>query len=53
MESQEMMHQQVLALIDGALLPSAKNADLKTLITNLRPVIEGHLQQARQIRSML
>jgi len=53
MESQEMMHQNVLNLIDSTLLPSASNAEVKTLVTNLRPVIDAHLQQAKQLRSAL
>lgn len=53
MDSQIIMHQKVLGLIDTSLLPNAKNPELKTLITNMRPVIEGHLQQAKQIRATL
>jgi putative membrane protein len=53
MESQEMMHQTVLNMIDSTLLPNAKNEEVKTLITNMRPVIDAHLQQAKQIRASM
>jgi putative membrane protein len=53
MDSQIAMHEKVLGMIDNMLLPNAKSPDLKNLITNMRPVIDAHLQQAKQIRSAL
>lgn len=53
MDSQIQMHQKVLQLIDSTLLPSARNPQLKALITDIRPVIESHWQQAKQIRSAI
>lgn len=53
MESQVKMHQQVLQLIDTTMLPSAKNPQVKELVMKIRPVIEGHLQQAKQIHAAL
>lgn len=53
MDSQISMHQNVLGLIDTALLPNAKNPELKALLSKQRTVIDGHLQQARQIRTTL
>jgi putative membrane protein len=46
-------HQQVLDAIDQVLLPNAKNAELKALITSVRPVIASHLQQAKLIQTHL
>src|SRR5213594_2612703 len=39
-------HQQVLDAIDKVLIPSAKNAELKDLITKARPTMAAHLEHA-------
>jgi putative membrane protein len=46
-------HQQVLDAIDKVLIPSAKNAELKDLITKVRPAIAAHLDHAKMIQSTL
>ena len=46
-------HQQVLDAIDQVLSPNAKNAELKALIANVRPVIASHLQHAKMIQAQL
>lgn len=46
-------HQQVLDAIDKVLIPSAKNAELKDLITKVRPAIAAHLDHARMLQSSL
>jgi putative membrane protein len=46
-------HQQVLDAIDKVLIPSAKNAELKDLITKVRPAIAAHLEHAKMIQSSL
>jgi len=46
-------HQQVLDAIDNALVPNAKNAELKGLIVKVRPAFVGHLEHAKQIQSKL
>jgi putative membrane protein len=46
-------HQQVLDAIDKVLIPSAKNAELKDLITKVRPAIAAHLDHAKMIQSSL
>ncbi|MGE5617214.1 MAG: DUF4142 domain-containing protein [Bacillota bacterium] len=46
-------HQQVLDAIDKTLIPNAKNAELKALLEKTRPVIDGHLQHAKQIQAKL
>src|SRR5258708_40230082 len=46
-------HQQVLDAIDKVLIPSAKNSELKDLITKVRPAIAAHLDHAKMIQSSL
>ena len=46
-------HQAVLDAIDKTLIPSAKNAELKALITKVRPAFEAHLQHARMMQAKL
>jgi putative membrane protein len=43
-------HQQVLDAIDKLLIPSAQNAELKDLITKVRPAIQAHLEHARHLQ---
>ena len=46
-------HQQVLDAVDKTLLPSAKNEELKALITKVRPAFVAHLEHAKMIQSSL
>ena len=46
-------HQQVLDAIDQVLIPNSKNAELKDLITKVRPAIAAHLDHAKMIQSDL
>ena len=46
-------HEQVLDAIDKVLIPSAKNAELKDLITKVRPAIAAHLDHAKMVQSSL
>ncbi|HEX5514927.1 MAG TPA: DUF4142 domain-containing protein [Gammaproteobacteria bacterium] len=46
-------HQAVLEVIDKTLLPNAQNAELKELITKVRPAIEAHLKHAEQLQASL
>ncbi|MGE5469699.1 MAG: DUF4142 domain-containing protein [Bacteroidota bacterium] len=46
-------HQTVLDTIDKTLLPNAKNEELKSLITKVRPAIAAHLEHAKQIQATL
>jgi putative membrane protein len=52
-ENEVAYHQQVLDAIDKALLPNAKNAELKALITKVRPAIAAHLDHAKMLQSSL
>jgi|SRR5688572_24208274 len=46
-------HQQVLDAIDKTLIPSANNAELKELITKVRPAIASHLEHAKHLQGSL
>jgi putative membrane protein len=46
-------HVQVLEAIDKVLIPNAKNEELKSLITKVRPAIDAHLQHARMLQAKL
>ena len=46
-------HQAVLDAIDKTLIPSAQNAELKELITKVRPAIQAHLDHAKHLQADL
>ena len=46
-------HEGVLAAIDQALLPGAKNEELKAALTNTRPTIDAHLQHAKNVQKLV
>jgi putative membrane protein len=46
-------HQAVLDAIDGVLVPTTENAELKKLLTEVRPAIAAHLAHAKQLRRSL
>ena len=46
-------HQTVLDALDKTLIPSAANADLKALLTKVRPAIAAHLEHAKMLQSHL
>ncbi len=52
-ENEVAYHQKVLDAIDKVLLPSASNAELKDLLTKVRPAIAAHLDHAKMIVSQL
>jgi putative membrane protein len=47
------MHQQVLNSLDQTLIPSAQNAELRNLLTQVRATVEGHLKRAQDIQGTL
>jgi putative membrane protein len=47
------LHQSVLDQLDNTLIPSAQNAELKTLLQQARPTISAHLDHAKQIKTKL
>jgi putative membrane protein len=46
-------HQAVLDAIDKVLIPGAQNAELKDLITKVRPAIQAHLDHAKHLQADL
>lgn len=44
-------HTTVLGAIDGALIPSAKNSELKALLVQVRPAVAAHLEHAEILAS--
>jgi putative membrane protein len=46
-------HDTVLQAIDNTLIPSAQNAELKALLTQVRPAIASHLEMARALQTEL
>ena len=46
-------HQELLAAIDGVLLPSTRNAELRQFVMNLKPAVSAHLAHAEQMRATL
>ena len=51
MENEVSYHQKFLASIDDVMLPSARNAELRTLIATVRPAVAAHLAHAEQTRA--
>jgi len=52
-QSQVMMHQEVLTLLNDRLVPSAQDPDLKALLTTTQTTVTAHLQQATNIAAGL
>jgi putative membrane protein len=46
-------HQAVLDALDKVLIPQTQNAELRKLLTDVRPAIATHLEHAKQLRSQL
>ncbi|MGZ5714701.1 MAG: DUF4142 domain-containing protein [Caldimonas sp.] len=46
-------HQQVIDAIDQTLIPNAQNAELKSLLTSVRPAFVAHLEHAKGIQASL
>lgn len=46
-------HQQVLDAVDKTLIPSAQNAELKSLLIGVRPAFVAHLEHAKQLQASL
>src|SRR5690349_19348107 len=52
-EREIAFHQAVLDAIDKVLIPTTDNAELKQLLTDVRPAIASHLERAKQISAAL
>jgi len=46
-------HTKLLAAIDNVLLPSVRSADLRQVLTSVRPAVAAHLTHAQQVRASL
>jgi putative membrane protein len=46
-------HQAVLEALDGLLIPTTSNADLKKLLVDVRPAIAAHLAHAKRLQGSL
>jgi putative membrane protein len=46
-------HTELLAALNGALIPAAQNAELKEFVTQLRPAVNAHLQHAQQMMATI
>lgn len=52
-DQEVVYHQAVIDAVDKTLLPSAKNAELKTLIQKVRPALVQHLEHAKHLQGQL
>lgn len=50
-ENEVAYHVKFLASIDSVLIPAARNAELKALLTSVRPAVAAHLAHAEQVRA--
>jgi putative membrane protein len=46
-------HQAVLDALDGLLIPTTENAELKKLLVDVRPAIAAHLEHAKRLQASL
>jgi putative membrane protein len=53
MDHEVAYHQAVLDALDNTLIPDAQNAELKDLLTKVRPAIAAHLERAKGIAQSL
>lgn len=51
MENEVAYHQKFLASIDNEMLPAARNAELRALLSAVRPAVAAHLAHAEQVRA--
>ena len=52
LSAQVQEHQETLSTLNQ-LLPQARNPELKSLIRQMRPEVEGHLKEAKQLQASL
>jgi putative membrane protein len=52
-EHEVAYHEQVIAAIDGTLIPSAADPELKSLLVKVRPAFDAHLAHARELLKSL
>ena len=52
-DNEVAIHEKVLDTLDKALIPNAQNADLKTLLTGARAIVQSHLDHAKSIQTQM
>src|SRR4051812_1297038 len=52
-ENEIAFHQAVIAAVDSQLIPNAQNAELKSLIQQVRPALQAHLDHAKHVQAQL
>ena len=50
-EHEVAYHQQVIDALDKTLIPSAQNAELKSLLVSVRPAFVAHLEHAKMVQA--
>jgi putative membrane protein len=50
-DSEVTYHEAVIKVVDDALIPNAKNAELKTLLQSSKPIFVSHLNHAKELRA--
>jgi putative membrane protein len=53
MANEVRYHTKLLVVIDSVLVPAARNPDLKSLLTGVRPAVAAHLEHAERVQSGL
>jgi putative membrane protein len=52
-DTEVQYHQAVIDAVKNALIPNAQNKDLKQLLTDTVPTLEGHLKHAQNVQQQL
>lgn len=50
-ENEVTYHRKFLTQLDNMMIPAARNAELRNLLTAVRPAVAGHLAHAEQVRA--
>jgi putative membrane protein len=53
MANEVRYHTRLLTVLDSLLIPSARNKDLKLLLTTVRPAVAAHLEHAQRVQAGL
>src|SRR5512140_3520547 len=51
MANEVRYHTKLLAILDSVLIPAARNPDLKSLLTGVRPAVAAHLEHAQRVQA--
>jgi putative membrane protein len=52
-DAQVTMHQDVIDALDQKIMPAVQNPELKALVSEIRPKLQGHLDQAKALQAKL